>query len=155
MRFKCDFSELDNYVNKMQELNTSFETLIETIAKEIASELLARAKERTPVGKYSNVVNFTTKDGKEVSFTTKKSKNGGVLRNNWAIAVKSKGTGYQIVLTNNTKYAEYVEYGHNTPNRKGWVQGKFMMTTSVKEINEESEGYINEKIRNWLRSVLL
>lgn len=155
MRFKCDFSELDNYVNKMQDLNTSYEALIETIAKEIASELLARAKERTPVGEYSNVVNFTTKDGKEVSFTTKKSKTGGALRDNWAIAVKSKGTGYQIVLTNNTKYAEYVEYGHNTPNRKGWVPGKFMMTTSVKEINEESEGYINEKIRNWLRSVLL
>ena len=71
MRFKCDFSELDNYVNKMQELNTSFETLIETIAKEIASELLARAKERTPVGKYSNVVNLSTKDGKEVSFNNK------------------------------------------------------------------------------------
>lgn len=133
------------------------ERMITDILKEAGMRGLAKVKKRTPVGVYDShvefianlpqkAVNFTTKSGKQVSFTAKartrqvkfdakQRRVGGHLRRSWQVgSVKRQGNGFTIEIFNNVEYASYVEYGHRTRNNKRWVVGKFMLTISLKEI---------------------
>ncbi|OOM82326.1 hypothetical protein CLPUN_02950 [Clostridium puniceum] len=103
------------------------------VANEIAARLIRRIKQKTPV--------------KE-----------GVLRNGWAIGeIVQKGNSYSIEIINPIEYASYVEYGHRqTPGRfvpaigkklkKSWVKGRFMMTLSLKEIDELTPAIVSAKV---------
>ncbi len=114
-----------------------------------------KIKKRTPVGVYSNQVSFTTKDGKEVSFTTSSSKTGGYLRRNWQVGnVIKQGDAYIVEIFNNTEYASYVEYGHRTKNHKGWVEGRFMATISMQEIERQLPRFLERKQVELLNQIL-
>ena len=94
---------------------------------------LADVKKNTPIGSYSKEVNFTTKEGEAVSFTTRTVKVGGFMRKSWrsAPAVKSKTGGVTKSIVNNAFYSSYVNYGHRIVNKSketvGWVKGQFML----------------------------
>lgn len=93
------------------------------------------AKQETPVGEYPNQVEFTTKDGKRVSFKVTK-KIGGNLRRNWfATKVTETPTGISSTVYNNVDYAIPVNNGHRVKNSEGrtvaFVKGKFMMQKAV------------------------
>lgn len=102
---------------------------------------LADVKKNTPVGDYSNEVNFTTKDGKVVNFTTRTVKVGGFMRKSWrsAPAVKSKSGGVTKSIVNNAYYSSYVNYGHRIVNRAGvtigWVKGQFMLEKAMGKVD--------------------
>jgi bacteriophage protein of unknown function (DUF646) len=103
---------------------------METLAKELGAELLARTKERTPV-------------------------DTGNLERTWSISeVEKIGRVYRITVYNNTEYAAYVEYGHRTSNHKGWVPGKFMMTISAKELDTKAPAYIQRKVKAFVNEVM-
>ncbi len=51
------------------------------------------------------------------------------------------------------KYA-YVEYGHRTANHKGWVEGKFMMTISEREIQEIAPKVLEAKVKKFLEECM-
>ena len=55
-----------------------------------------------------------------------------------------------IEFINPVQYASYVEYGYRTRNHKGWVIGKFMMTISVKEIQNIAPNLLESKIKKFL-----
>lgn len=130
------------------------EDLIESCAKYLAARLLARVKKDTPTGKYDKPVNFTTHEGKEVSFTPKTGKMGGTLKRAWTIGeISHHGNEYTVEIINPVEYAVYVEYGHRTPNHKGWVKGKFMLTINEKYINERKDKIIARKIQKKLKEV--
>ncbi len=102
---------------------------------------LKDVKDNTPVGSYSNQVNFKTKDGKEVSFTIKNARQGGFLRGKWRVTRTSKSKkGVSKTIYNNVDYASYVNYGHrvvnNSGNTVGWVKGKFMLENAIKKVDE-------------------
>ena len=59
---------------------------------------LRDVKENTPVGSYSNEVNFTTKDGSLVRFTTKNIKKGGFLRKSWKVTKTNKSKKGEVNL---------------------------------------------------------
>ncbi|ACQ51851.1 HK97 gp10 family phage protein [Clostridium botulinum] len=135
------------------------ERVIERWIREFLLEMAFRAerkiKKRTPVGVYSNQVSFTTKDGKEVSFTTSSSKTGGHLRRNWQVGnVIKQGDAYIVEIFNNTEYASYVEYGHRTKNHKGWVEGRFMATISMQEIERQLPKFLERKQVELLNQIL-
>lgn len=71
----------------------------------------------------------------------------GELRRNWRVGqVVRKGSSYEIEISNNIEYAPYVEYGHRTgKDLTGWVEGRFMMTISMKEIEKKLPKYIEKK----------
>jgi hypothetical protein len=102
---------------------------------------LIDVKKNTPIGSYSNEVNFTTKEGKAVSFTTKTVKVGGFMRKSWrsAPAVKSKSGGVTKSIVNNAFYSPYVNYGHRIVNSKGetvgWVKGQFMLEKAMTKVD--------------------
>ena len=153
----ADMKKLQKQLNKIQQGNV--EAFIEACAKELAARLLAKVIKRTPVGEYPK----------------SSGKKGGTLRRGWtsktheeAVGGSGKGSisagkAYADTLTinhfgntlvieivNPVEYASYVEYGHRTPDHKGWVQGRFMLTISEQEIQEIAPKVLEAKIKKFL-----
>lgn len=153
----ADMKKLQKQLNKIQEGNV--EAFIEACAKELAARLLAKVIKRTPVGEYPK----------------SSGKKGGTLRRGWtsktheeAVGGSGKGSisagkAYADTLTinhfgntlvieivNPVEYASYVEYGHRTPDHKGWVQGRFMLTISEQKIQEIAPKVLEAKIKKFL-----
>ena len=164
-----DLKKLQKQLNKIQQGNVK--AFIEDCAKELAARLLAKVIKRTPVGEYDRPVNFTTKDGKEVSFQPHTGKKGGTLRRGWTShtheEAASGGSGNAkayadsleiqhnenilvIVIVNPVEYASYVEFGHRTADHSGWVQGRFMLTISEQEIQQIAPKVLEAKIKKYL-----
>ena len=51
-------------------------------------------------------------------------------------------------------YAGYVEYGHRTPNHKGWVKGVFMLTISEQELQEIAPKVLEARIKQYLEGIM-
>ena len=69
----------------------------------------------------------------------------GVLRRSWR--VKSEGQLAKIVY-NNVKYGPMVEYGHRTRGGKSFIDGRYMLTKSVQEIESELDDQLSTIIEN-------
>lgn len=163
---KWDTKELDNFTKKLNKLSKEdIQKFNEDTVKEIAARTLAKIIARTPVGEYGDKeVHFFTKDGKEVRFTAHSNKVGGTLRRGWTAGkdtdpytfimsnseVIKKGRTYIILISNLVNYAPYVEYGHRTKDGAGWVDGRFMMTLSEDEIQEELPALLEGKLEKFL-----
>jgi hypothetical protein len=150
-----------------------------SVAKELAARLLAQALRTTPVGDYDKPVDFTTKDGKHVSFQPHTGKKGGTLRRGWtakteaeamsgsgkgsaaaaaayakALPITKSGNVYEIEIINPVRYASYVEFGHRTGVGDGWVQGHRMLAISEKAVQRWADaGNIEKKLLKYLREV--
>jgi len=80
----------------------------------------------------------------------------GELRRNWTVGkVERNGNGFIVEISNNTEYAPYVEYGHRTgDDLTKWVEGRFMMTISMKEIEQELPAYLERRQAELLKRLL-
>lgn len=153
----ADLKKLQKQLNKIQEGNV--EAFVDSCAKELAARLLAKVIKRTPVGKYPK----------------SSGKKGGTLRRGWtsktheeavggsgkssvaagkayadSLKINHFGNTLVIEIVNPVKYASYVEYGHRTANHKGWVQGRFMLTTSEQELENITPKVLEFKIKKFL-----
>lgn len=136
---RCDFRKLQQLANNVQALKNGRvnDFTIEAV-REIALRLLRRVKQKTPV-------------------------KSGALKDNWSIGeVTRLGNTYSIEIRNNLDYSSYVEYGHRqTPGRyvpaigkklkASWVNGRFMLTISMNEIEAQMPAIIEDKIWRELR----
>lgn len=122
-----DFSDVKKLHKNMVRMQKEFPTFMEDCIRELAGRLLAKAIARTPV--------LT-----------------GDLRRGWQIGqvVKLPGGGVHVELTNNVEYALYVEFGHVTRLRTGWVNGKFMLTLSEQELEREMPAIVERKFQKFL-----
>ena len=155
-KIKMDNRDFVKLRNKLQAIKEQTPQFIEDLTNEAAGKLLAETKKNTAVGKYSKIVNFTTKDGKEVSFKTSYKKRGSTLRKGWTVGeVKKENGAYKIEIINSVEYAIYVEYGHRKVNKEkeviGWTDGKFMFTNAKKEIEKQLPKLINKKLTSFLK----
>lgn len=153
----ADLKKLQKQLNKIQEGNV--EAFVDSCAKELAARLLAKVIKRTPVGKHPK----------------SSGKKGGTLRRGWtsktheeavggsgkssvaagkayadSLKINHFGNTLVIEIVNPVKYASYVEYGHRTANHKGWVQGRFMLTTSEQELENITPKVLESKIKKFL-----
>jgi hypothetical protein len=154
------FSELEKQFN---ELNKRLEAadvdkFCRIVAKELAARLLAQVIRRTPVGDYP----------------ASTGKKGGTLRRGWtaqteeeaasggkgdavayanALPITKSGNVYEIEIINPVHYASYVEFGHRTRGGDGWVQGRFMLTLSEKEVQRQSAKVVEAKMKKYLEEV--
>lgn len=139
--------ELQKELNNLQQ-NT--DEMLESCAKELAARLLRLVVKRTPVGDYSGD-SYTCASGEQHKGHKVPGKVGGTLRRSWTIGeIRKEGNVYKIDIINPVEYASYVEYGHRTPNHKGWVKGHFMMTISEQEIQQASPRILENKIKKFL-----
>ena len=155
---KVNFKELEEFRNQLQKLADNSDDFIESCAKELAARLLAKVIKRTPVGEYP----------------AESGKKGGTLRRGWtggktsgastyanSLSVTHSGNAYTIEIVNPIEYASYVEFGHRQePGRfvpaigktlkKGWVEGKFMLTISEEEIRKDAPKILENKLKKYL-----
>ncbi|CEN21191.1 HK97 gp10 family phage protein [Paraclostridium sordellii] len=107
---RVDLSEFENYVKSFQKASIEFNKFIFDFLTKTALDALAKTKRRTPV-------------------------DSGELRRNWEVTrVMREGENLVVYLCNNKDYASYVENGHTTRDRAGWVEGYYMATVSIEEV---------------------
>ena len=97
---------LTNFIRTLNNATNNFDEEATKRLNNISQKLVAKVKLKTPV-------------------------DSGVLRRSWR--VKSEGQLAKIVY-NNVKYGPMVEYGHRTRGGKSFVDGRYMLTKSVQEI---------------------
>lgn len=103
---------------------------------------------------------------------------GGTLRRGWtagkqqdavsyaqSLKVNHFGGVYVIEIINPVEYAPYVEYGHRQQVgrfvpaigkrlKNGWVEGKFMLTISEKEVKADAPRVLENKLKKKLEECL-
>lgn len=152
----ADLKKLQKKLNKLQK--HQIDAFIEECAKELAARLLSKVIKRTPVGQYPK----------------KSGKKGGTLRRGWtsdsheqaasggkttaaqyasSLQIQHTGNVFKVEIINPVEYAAYVEYGHRTPNHKGWVTGRFMLTISEQEIEAIAPKVLETKLKKFLSGV--
>lgn len=153
---RADFEQLKRLNARLERLSrVDFDGFCRTAAKDLAGRLLSKVKKRTPVVY-------------------------GTLRNAWAVLpVGRRGDHYTAVVLNNLRYASYVEYGHRqqpgrfipgywegerfvyAPGAKGgmvlkdsWVKGRFMLTISTQELEQQAPAILEKKLYKFLKERL-
>lgn len=132
-------------------------------AKELAARLLGKVIRRTPVGDYSGDA-YVCAGKKSHKGSRVVGKVGGTLRRGWtggnksnatayanSLTVNKVGSEYVIEIINPVEYASYVEFGHVTRNRTGWVEGHFMLTVSEDEIRKSAPRILEKKLEQYLK----
>lgn len=174
-----DFKEIEKLQKQIERLEQERDPFVQDCLQELAAQMLQKVKRRTPVGVAPKLggpktVKVKGSNGKTRSFLSKNAAIkqqywagyvGGDLRRNWTVGqIQKNGDNYHIEIINPTEYASYVEYGHRqTPGRyipalgvsakKAWIPGKFMLTISEKEIENEAPKLIEKKLQAKLREV--
>lgn len=130
---KFDFSEFEELAKRLQKAHK--ERVIERFIHDFLLEMAFRAerkiKKRTPV-------------------------DTGELRRNWRVGnVERHGDAYVVEIFNNTEYASFVEYGHRAgKDLTKWVEGRFMMTISMQEIERELPRYLEKRMVELLDNIM-
>jgi len=130
---KFDFTEFEKLAKALHKAQK--ERVIERFIQDFLLEMAFRAerkiKKRTPV-------------------------DTGELRRNWKVGnVERRGNSYVVEIYNNTHYAVFVEYGHRTgKNLTKWVEGRFMMTISMQEIERELPRYLEKRVGELLDNIM-
>ncbi len=142
-----DYRALKEFQKKLEKLETMQREFCEAAAKELAARLLRKVIQRTPVGQYpagSGMTGGTLRRG----WTG--NTNGGAASYAKSLPIRREGNSYVIDIINPTPYATYVEFGHRTRGGGGWVQGRFMLTISVDEIQSAAPKILEKKLAKWL-----
>ena len=111
---------LNRFIRTLNNASNNFDEEANKRLNNISQKLVAKVKLKTPV-------------------------DSGVLRRSWR--VKNDGQLARIIY-NNVRYSSYVEYGHRTRGGKSFVDGRYMLTKSVKEIEDTLTSEFSMMIEN-------
>ena len=111
---------LDNFIRTLSNASNSFDEEASKRLNNISQKLIRKVKLKTPV-------------------------DSGLLRRSWRS--KKEGDLARIVY-NNVKYGPHIEYGHRTRGGKSFVDGRYMLTKSVKEIEDTLTSEFSIMIEN-------
>lgn len=150
---RADFEQLKRLNDRLEKLSkVDMDVFYRAAAKDLAGRLLSKVKKRTPVVY-------------------------GTLRDAWAVMpIGHRGDHYTVVVLNNLRYASYVEYGHRQqpgrfipgywegerfvydPEAEGgmvlkdsWVKGRFMLTISTQELEQQAPALLEKKLYKFLK----
>lgn len=124
---RFDFREFERLKRNYEQLAQNIDTFLREFLLEMAMRAERKIKKRTPV-------------------------DTGLLRRSWEVGeVIKQGDKYLVEIINPVEYASYVEYGHRTRDRRKWVDGRFMMTISMQEIERELPRFLERRLLKWLK----
>lgn len=156
---KCDFRQFEKLQKKLEQLEKiDREKFCRDAAKELAARLLAKVIKRTLPGEYppsSGIMGGTLRRGwtAETEEEAKSGRSKNAKSYAESLEITKTGNVYQIEIINPVHYASYVEYGHRTRDHKGWVEGRFMLTISEQELDEQSPAIIERKLEQQLKGL--
>ncbi len=108
-----DYKEFEKFVDTYKKAAIEFDKFLNKFLIKCALDALGRTKKRTPVD------------------------TGGLKRNWFITRVMKKGDELVVWLYNSQDYASFVEYGHTDRSRTNWVEGYFMATISIEEVQRK------------------
>ena len=164
---RLDYSELQKLKEQIEQAGdpAQVDQFFESCVKELAARLLAKVIKRTPVGQYpagSGKVGGTLRRGwttestgdsahdtQQAMYNNLFGGSGKVSKS--SMTVNKVGTDYVIEVINPVEYASYVEFGHRTRDHAGWVEGRFMLTISEKEIRDSAPNILQKKLEKYLK----
>ena len=111
---------LNRFIRTLNNATNNFDEEASKRLNNISQKLIKKVKLKTPV-------------------------DSGLLRRSWRS--KKEGDLARIVY-NNVHYAPHIEYGHRTRGGKSFVDGQYMLTKSVKEIEETMTSEFSIMIEN-------
>lgn len=156
LSFQLEFTEVEKLAERFNRAvdQRVIDGFIRDFLLDMAKKAIAKIKPRTPV-------------------------NTGLLRNSWMIGnIEKVGNYYQVEIYTDIEYASFVENGfraHWVPGtwqgrqfvydrnaktgmqvgkKGGWVEGKFMMKFSMKEIERELPPYLERRTNELLNRLL-
>lgn len=125
--FKYD--DFKAFKKAVSNLNTRLPAFLERFLKKKALEALMLTKQYTPV-------------------------DTGNLEENWYLSeIERKGNDLVIYLCNDVEYASYVEYGHDTKNKKSYVPGVYMSTISIQEVQDSIPNQLQAEFIQWCQKL--
>lgn len=160
-RVKVNYRQLERLQRRISKLAAvDVEAFCEAMSKELAARMLAKVIKRTPVGLYKDECvggtlrrGWTARSEREAELSATFGGNGGASKYAQSLVVKKTGNNYEIEIINPVNYASYVEFGHRTRNHQGWVNGRFMMTISAEEVEQQAPAIIERKLKAKLMEV--
>lgn len=135
-----EYSEFIKYKEKIEKISVEYDIFIRKFLLKQALDLMRKTKQKTPT-------------------------DTGLLKTSFQIEdIEKKGNYIRVTLINPVEYASYVEYGHTqqigkyVPKigkrlKKGWTDGKFMLTLSVKEIKEKIPKRYEDEFKKWIKEM--
>ncbi|WPK12238.1 HK97 gp10 family phage protein [Lysinibacillus louembei] len=160
-KVKVNYKQLERLQRRISKFaQVDLDAFCEAMAKELAARMLAKVIKRTPVGEYTDGRvggnlrrGWTASSEREAELSATFGGGTGASKFAQSLTVKKSGNNYEIEITNPVSYASYVEYGHRTRNLKGWVPGRFMMTISADELEQQAPAIIERKLKAKLMEV--
>lgn len=131
-----DFSEFERYRDNFMSMYVQFDAWIAQFLLKEGMRFIAKVKPRTPV-------------------------DTGDLRNHWQLdGMSREGDVLKCWFVNSMYYATFVEYGHAKPYKSGaaegspdWVDGYFMMTVTLDEIERAMPSRFDAAFKKFLQSL--
>lgn len=108
-----DYKEFEKFVDTYKKAAIEFDKFLIKFLIKCALDALGKTKKRTPVD------------------------TGGLKRNWFITRVMKKDDELVVWLYNSQDYASFVEYGHTDRSRTNWVEGYFMATISIEEVQRK------------------
>lgn len=126
MNLEIDVTGLVNYKQAWSYFQNNWDSFLEKLLRDLALEVMRRTIHKTPV-------------------------DTGTLKGSWKLSqIVTEGGDLTIYIINDARsdgqgdsYASYVEFGHLTVNRTSWVEGVFMLKTSLAEVEEIANSIFN------------
>ena len=120
MGFTVDFSEFEKLQKQFKNLEKDFDGFLRDFLIEMAERILSKTVPKTP-------------------------EDTGALKGAWKLGnISGSGRDIYVEILNPMEYATDIEYGHRIvagtgENKKevGWYNGKFMLKTSIDEIQQQ------------------
>lgn len=136
MSGRFDYSEFEKYRDNFCEMYRQFEGWFIAFLLKEGMRFIAKVKPRTPV-------------------------DTGDLRNHWELeGITREGDTLKCWFINSMYYATFVEYGHAKPYKSGaaegspdWVEGYFMMTVTLDEIERAMPARFDRAFKQFLKSL--
>lgn len=131
MGFSFDISDLKKFSKNIESASNDFEKFLKDFLLEMANRILSRTRKRTPV-------------------------RTGDLRKAWQLGdlLKFGNSRFGVEILNGMEYAMEVEYGHRIVRggmEIGWVDGRFMLVTSINEVQRQIPLRYRNKFSLWLK----
>lgn len=131
-----DYSEFQRYRDNFTKMYLQFDAWLTKFLLNQGMRFIAGVKPRTPV-------------------------DTGDLRNHWQLdGISKDGNTLKCWFVNSMYYATFVEYGHAKPYKAGaaeggpdWVEGYFMMTITLDEIQRAMPARFDAAFTQFLKSL--
>jgi len=143
---------LKAFERKLAKLATAdYKKFCEACAKELAARLLAKVIKRTPVNDGVLRRGWTAKSEREAELANAFGGGAGAVTFAKELNIKVTGNMYEVEIINPVDYGSYVEFGHRSRDNVGWVKGRFMMTISADELEQQAPAILEKKLYKMLK----